>query len=105
MNVGRSQSDNPDSSKKKSWLLDSPLLCVSIFSFSLSSIKQWLSGKEPACNAGDPGSIPGSGYPLEKEMATHSSILAGESHGGRSLGSYSSWGSKRVRYNWVTQQL
>ena len=35
------------------------------------------SGKESACNAGDPGSIPGSGRsPLEKGMATHSSILA-----------------------------
>ena len=35
------------------------------------------SGKESACNVGDPGSIPGSGRsPLEKGMATHSSILA-----------------------------
>ena len=33
-------------------------------------------GKESACNAGDTGSIPGSGRSLEKEMATHSSILA-----------------------------
>ena len=33
-------------------------------------------GKESACNAGDPGSIPGSGRSLEKEMATHSTILA-----------------------------
>ena len=32
--------------------------------------------KEPACNAGDLGSIPESGRSLEKEMATHSSILA-----------------------------
>ena len=32
--------------------------------------------KASACNAGDPGSIPGSGRSLEKEMATHSSILA-----------------------------
>ena len=31
--------------------------------------------KESACNAGDQGSIPGSGRSLEKEMATHSSIL------------------------------
>ena len=29
-------------------------------------------GKESACNAGDPGLIPGLGRPLEKEMATHS---------------------------------
>ena len=33
-------------------------------------------GKASACNAGDPGSIPGSEDPLEKEMATHSIILA-----------------------------
>ena len=32
--------------------------------------------KEFACNAGDTGSIPGSGRSLEEEMATHSSILA-----------------------------
>ena len=32
--------------------------------------------KASASNAGDLGSIPGSGDPLEKEMATHSSILA-----------------------------
>ena len=33
-------------------------------------------GKESVCFAGDPGFIPGSGRPLEEEMATHSSILA-----------------------------
>ena len=33
-------------------------------------------GKESACNAGDPGSIPMLGRPLKKGMATHSSILA-----------------------------
>ena len=32
--------------------------------------------KASAYNAGDLGSIPGSGRPLEKEMATHSSTLA-----------------------------
>ena len=31
--------------------------------------------KNPRANAGDLDSIPGSGDPLEKEMATHSSIL------------------------------
>ena len=35
---------------------------------------------------------------LEKEMATHSSILPGESHGQRSLAGYSSWGC-RVGHN------
>ena len=32
--------------------------------------------KESACNAGDLGSIPGSGRSLEKRMATHSHIIA-----------------------------
>ena len=32
-------------------------------------------GKESACNAGDPGWIPGSGRSAEKGQATHSSIL------------------------------
>jgi len=33
-------------------------------------------GKASSCNAGDPGSVPGLCDPLEKGMATHSSILA-----------------------------
>ena len=33
-------------------------------------------GKESACDAGDSGSIPGQEDPLEKEITTHSSILA-----------------------------
>ena len=32
--------------------------------------------KESSCNAGDPSSTLGGEDPLEKEMATHSSILA-----------------------------
>ena len=32
--------------------------------------------------------------PLEKEMATHSSLLAGECHGQRSVVGYSPWGHK-----------
>ena len=35
-------------------------------------------GKESACNAGNLDSIPGWEDPLEKEMATHSNILAWE---------------------------
>ena len=33
-------------------------------------------GKESACNAGDPGSVPGWEDLLEEGMATHSSTLA-----------------------------
>ena len=51
-------------------------------SFIAQSVKNWPamqeSAAESAYNAGDPGSIPGQEDPLEKEMATHSSILAWE---------------------------
>ena len=40
--------------------------------------------------------------PLEKEIATHSIFLPGESHGQRGLVGYSPWGCKRVRHDWVT---
>ena len=36
---------------------------------------------------------------LEEEMATHSSIIYGKSHGWRSLAGYRPWDHKRVRYN------
>ena len=39
--------------------------------------------------------------PLEEEMATHSSILPGESHGQRSLEGLQSMGLQRVRLDWV----
>ena len=47
-------------------------------------------------NAGDPGSIPGQEDPLEQNMATHSKILACETHGQRSLMGYSAWGHKEL---------
>ena len=34
-------------------------------------------------------------YPLEKELASHSSILAWKTHGQRSLVGYSPWGHKK----------
>ena len=48
----------------------------------------WLKGKEFTCKAGaagELGSIPGTGRTLGGGMATHSSILPGESHGPWSL--------------------
>ena len=40
--------------------------------------------------------------PLEKEMATHSSILAREFHGQRSLGGYSPWDHEELDMTEVT---
>ena len=53
--------------------------------------------KEFAINAGDPGSIPGSGRSLEEEMATHSSILAGRILCTEESGGLQPMGSQRVR--------
>ena len=51
--------------------------------------------KNPPANAGDVGSISGGQkYPLEKEMTTLSSILAGKSPEQKSLVGYSPWGCK-----------
>ena len=52
--------------------------------------------KNLPANAEDAGLIPGWGRPLEEEMATHSSILAGESHGDENLAGYSPWGPKEL---------
>ena len=40
--------------------------------------------------------------PLEEDMATHSSILLGESHGQRNLEGYSPWGHKESDTTEVT---
>ena len=53
-------------------------------------------GKASACNAGDPGSIPGLEDPLEKEMATHSSTLAQKIPWTEETGRLQSMGSQRV---------
>ena len=64
-----------------------------------------LSGKESACNAGDPGSIPGSGRsPGVREWLPISVFLPGKSHGQRSLAGYSPWGRKRVGQDLSTEQ-
>ena len=52
--------------------------------------------KESACGAGDPSLISGWEDPLEKEMATHSSILTGKFHGQRNLAGYSPWDHKEL---------
>ena len=41
---------------------------------------------------------------VKKEVATHSSVLLGKSHGQRSLAGYIPWGHKRVGHYLATQQ-
>ena len=59
-------------------------------------------GKVSACNAGDPGSIPGLGRCLEKEMQPTPVLLPGKFHGQRSLVGYSPWGHKESDTTEVT---
>ena len=54
-------------------------------------------GKESVCSAGDMGSIPGSGNSLEKEMATHSCILAWEIPWTEESGGLQSMGSPKIQ--------
>ena len=68
----------------------SPQICLTLSFISLMGSVIWLRGKESTCNARDTGGED----PLEEEMATHSNILAGNSHGQRSLAGYSPWGHK-----------
>ena len=55
--------------------------------------------KESTCSAGDPGSILGSGRSLEKDMATHSNILAWRIPWTEDHDRLQSVGSQRVRHN------
>ena len=55
--------------------------------------------KASAYNVGDPGSIPGLGRSPEKEMATHSSILAWKIPWTEEPGRLQSMGSKRVGHD------
>ena len=57
-------------------------------------------GKESACHAGDWGLIPGQEALLEKEMATHSSIVAWKIPWTEEPGRLQSTGSQRVRHDW-----
>ena len=59
--------------------------------------------KNLPANAGDTGLIPGQEDPLEKEMATHSSILAWEIPWMEGPGRLQSMGQQRVAHDLVTK--
>ena len=68
-------------------------------------LPKWLSGKESACNAGDLGSIPGSGRSRGEGNGTHSSILAWEVPWTEEPGGLQSVGSQRVGHGLEIKQL
>ena len=55
--------------------------------------------KNPSASAGDLGSIPGQGDPLEKDMATRSSVLAWRTPWTEEAGGLQSMASQRVRHD------
>ena len=61
-------------------------------------LPKWLIGKEYAYNAGDAALIPGLGRPLEKDIVTHSGVLAWEIPWTEEPGGLQSMGSQRVRH-------
>ena len=58
-------------------------------------------GKESACNAGDPGLIPGSGRSPGEGTATHSSILAWRIPWTEEPGGLQSMQLQRVGHDWL----
>ena len=60
----------------------------------------WLSGKESTCQCSRHTYILGLGRPPAEGMATHSSILPGESHGQRRRVGYSPRGLKGSDSTW-----
>ena len=72
--------------RQRRWLTELHTPGDSIPAHDIWSFPGGSDGKESVCNAGEPGSIPGSGRSPGKGMATHSPVfLPGEFHGQRSL--------------------
>ena len=69
--------------------------------YHIDGVPWWLSYKESTRNAGDPGSIPGLEDTLEKEMATHCSILAWEIPWREEACGLQSMGPQRIVHNLV----
>ena len=59
--------------------------------------------KASACNMGDLGLIPGREDPLEKEMATHSSVPAWRISWTEEPGRLQSTGLQRVGHDWASE--
>ena len=97
------------------WVYFSPVISgifgsVSSYIVFLNCMKpNWLpwlvSGKESACQCRRRGFDPWiKKIPLEKKMATHSSILAKDISWRKEPGGLQSIGSERVRHDWATKQ-
>ena len=63
-----------------------------VYIFTVLGFLDGSDGKESACNAGDKGSVPGSGRSPGGGMATHTNILAWRIPWSGEPGSYGPWG-------------
>ena len=61
-----------------------------------------LDSEESVCHVGDVGSVPGQEDPLEKGMATHSTILTWRIPWTEDPSGLESRGLQRVGHNWAT---
>ena len=69
---------------------------LGVVTFSLG-LPSWLSSKELACNAGDPGLIPGvRKIPWRRAWQPTPVFLPGEFQGQRNLADYSLWGHREL---------
>ena len=81
-----------NSDKNTSKVLQDKAFVVHLLNFPGSSV-----GKESACNAGDAGSIHGSGrFPWRRKWQLTPVFLPGKSHGWRSLEGYNLQGHKEL---------
>ena len=87
-------------------LFDQSMLFRNMSCFLDRSLPWWLRWWRVCLQCGRPGSNPLVGkIPLEKEMATHSSILAWKIPWTEKPGVLQSMGSWRIRHDWVTNIL
>ena len=75
------------------------LILAMLIGMRASQMAWWLS---PSASAGDVSSISWVGNPLQREIATHSSILAWEIPWTEEPGRLQSMGSQRVKHNLVS---
>ena len=78
------------------WILRSHSIIEAMWGFPGGS-----DGKESGCSARDLGLILGPKDPLEKEMATHCSILVWRIPWTEESGGLQSMGSQRVSHDWI----
>ena len=90
---------------KKNFISSQNVCVLFYFLYLIRQASLMASGKKSTSSAGDSGLIPGLGRSHREGDATHSSFLAWEIPGQRSLVGYSPWSHKRIRQGLGTKQL